>query len=486
VPYRVCFVSAEYAPLAKTGGLADVSSALTRYLHRLGHELRVFVPFYRRIVEQRLVRRPVKQLQNLELALGQHAYRYSVERGAAPGSDLELYFIDCPELYDRPEIYGNDEDEHRRFLLLTRAALECCQRMGFAPDILHCNDWHAAFGPLFLRTLYSWDKLFSATKSVLTIHNIGYQGVFSAADARDLGLGHASWLLHQEDLVAGRINSMLHGIMYADLVTAVSPTYAREICTPEFGVGLDGFLRKRGDRVVGILNGVDYDEWSPDKDRYLPVHYSRDDLAGKAELKRGLLERLGMTAGARTLLLGLVSRLVAQKGIDLLPPVLPGLLASRDLAVVALGSGEPRYEQFLESLQRSFPGRVSYYRGYSEELAHWIEAASDAFLMPSLYEPCGLNQLYSLRYGTVPIVRRTGGLADSVHLYTPSDGTGTGIVFDQFDAAGLRWALESTLALYADARHWRRLMMNGMAEDYSWERQGELYVDQYRRLVAPA
>ena len=485
MPYRVLFVTAEYAPLAKTGGLADVSTALSRFLHRRGDDVRVFVPFYRRIAEQRLPLAPVEFLQDLELRLGPHLYRYRVLTGAAPGSDLPLYFVDCPALYDRAAIYTADDDEHRRFLALTRAALDCAQHMGFAPQILHCNDWHTAFGPLLLKTAYAWDRLFGGTRSVLTIHNIGYQGVFGAAHLAELGLGAATGLLHQEDLRAGRINSMLHGVLYADLVTTVSPTYAREICTPEYGLGLEPFLRARGDALVGILNGVDYDEWDPEHDRYLPLHFSRDDLAGKAALKRELLGRLGLEAGPRTPLLGLVSRLVVQKGIELLPPVLPELLRGRDCVLVALGTGERQYEDFLGWLAHAFPRRVVYHRGYSEELAHWIEAAGDAFLMPSLYEPCGLNQMYSLRYGTIPIVRRTGGLADSVSLYSPAHGSGTGIVFEDYDAPALRWALETALDLYRQPAHWRQLVANAMAQDFSWERQGALYIDEYRRLVGP-
>ena len=485
MPYRILFVTAEYAPLAKTGGLADVSAALSRYFHNRGDDVRVFLPLYRQIAERPFAREPVEFLQDLALTIGAREYRYSVVSGRAPGSTLELYFVDCPALYDRPGVYSADADEHHRFLLLTRAAFECSQRMSFAPHILHCNDWHTAFGPLFLRTVYAWDRLFSATKSVLTIHNVGYQGLFSAADVAALGLGEAAWLVHQEDLAAGRINSLLHGILYADLVTTVSPTYAREICTPDYGAGLDGFLRRRGDRFVGILNGVDYDEWNPQTDRHVPIHFSADAPEGKAAAKQAFTARLRLATTADTLLVGLVSRLVSQKGIELLPLVLPHLLRSRDLSFVAVGSGDARYEDALATLQRTFPDRVIYHRGYSDELAHWIEAAADAFLMPSLYEPCGLNQMYSLKYGTVPVVRRTGGLADSVSQYSPASGHGTGILFDNFDGTALRWALDTTLDLFARKDHWRRIIANGMAEDFSWTRQGALYIDQYRRLVGP-
>ncbi len=486
MPYRVCFVSAEYTPLAKTGGLADVSTALTRHLHRHGHDVRTFVPLYRRIAERNLQRWPVEFLQGMTMWIGGRALRWSVSTGPAPDSDLMLYYVECPELYDRPGIYTADPDEHVRFIFLTRAAIEACQRMGFAPHVLHCNDWHTAFGPLLLRSRYAWDRLFADTKTVLTIHNVGYQGTFAAASVGDLDLGDQAWLLHQDDLAHGRINCLKHGVMYADLVTTVSPTYAREISTPEYGFGLDEYLRARGDRFVGILNGVDYDDWNPATDRWLPVHYSPDDLSGKAELKQRLLNRMRIPAGEGTPLIGLVSRLVGQKGIDLLPEALTDVLRTRDVRFLALGSGESRYEEFLTWLQRAFPDKVVFHNGYSEELAHWIEAASDAFLMPSLYEPCGLNQMYSLKYGTAPIVRRTGGLADSVQMYQPSTGRGTGIVFDHYDATAVRWALDTALALYRDRDAWRRMMLNGMAQDFSWDRQGALYLEQYARIGAGA
>ncbi len=486
MPHRILFITAEYAPLAKTGGLADVSAALSRDLHRRGDDVRVFLPWYASIAASGLETWPVDFLQDLEITLGVHAYRYSVRTGSAPGSDLNLYFIDCPALYGRPGIYTEDEDESRRFLLLTRAALECSQRMGFAPHIVHCNDWHTAFAPLLLKTLYAWDGLFAATRSVLTIHNVAYQGVFGAAHAAELGLGDASWLLHQQDLAEGRVNTLLHGILYADLVTTVSPTYAAEICTPEYGAGLDPFLRSRGGRLVGILNGVDYDEWDPSRDRLLPARYDAHDLSGKLECRRELAERTGLALGTGTMLLGLVSRFVDQKGIDLMIPALPAFLRRQDAAVVALGSGEARFEEFFAALEREFPGRVAYHKGYDEPLAHWIEAGSDAFMMPSRYEPCGLNQMYSLRYGTAPIVRRTGGLADSVAHYDRADGTGTGIVFDHYDAASFGWALDYAAGLHREAAHWRRLLGNAMAKNYSWERQGALYVEEYTRLVGPA
>lgn len=485
MPYRILFISAEYAPLAKTGGLGDVSAALCHYLHAQGHDVRVFLPWYRELNRTGLTVQPVASLDRLTLNIGEHQYEYRVLVGTPPGSQQPVHFIDCPALYDRNGFYGH-ADDHRRFLLLTRAAFEVAQRMAFAPHILHCNDWHTAFAPLYLRTNYAWDRLFAATRSVLTIHNIGYQGVFWSVESGDLSLGDARWMLHQDDLRDGRVNPLLHGVMYADLVTTVSPTYANEIRTPEYGAGLDPFLRDRGSQVIGILNGVDYAEWDPRHDAHLgDAHYSAQDLSGKRVARRAVARELSLSLGPKTLLFGIVSRLVSQKGIDLLEAVLPDVLAQHDCALAALGSGEPAFEGFLGRLSTDFPGRVHFTRGYSERRAHWIEAAADAFLMPSRYEPCGLNQMYSLRYGTAPIVRRTGGLADSVTPYSKTTGLGDGIVFDDYSPGALRAAIDQALSLFGSP-HWDRMIQNGMALDYSWQTQGQRYLDAYRGLVGPA
>jgi starch synthase len=430
----------------------------------------------------------VEFLQNLSLTLGAHHYEVSVHQARVPGFPAEtaptVYLIDCPALFDRPALYSDAADEHLRFLVLSRAALESCQRMAFAPHIVHCHDWHTGFLPLYLKTTYAWDRLFAETRSVLTIHNLGYQGVFPASQVANLELGGAASQLHQDDLRAGQINSLKHGLIYADLVTTVSPTYAREICTPAQGMGLDAVLRARGEAVVGILNGVDYAEWSPETDRYVPFRFSAQDLTGKQQARDALLARLGLVARRGTALIGLVSRLTWQKGIDLLFDALPHLLTARDVCLAVVGNGEARYEEFFTNLQRSFPERVAFHQGYSEELAHWIEAASDMFLMPSRYEPCGLNQMYSLRYGTVPIVRRTGGLADSVQHYDAQTGQGTGIVFEHEDGLAVEWALTTALDLFRNKRIWNRLVRNGMAQDFSWPRQGERYIEQYLRLLS--
>lgn len=481
---RICFVASEIAPLAKTGGLADVAGALGRYLHRQGHDVRLFMPLHSSIDTSKLNVEPVAAVQDVALDLGAHSFAFSLYVTSLPASDAPVYLVSCPALFDRPALYSNAPDEHLRYLALQRAVLESCQRLQFAPHIMHCNDWHTALLPLLLKTRYAWDALFAETRTLLTIHNIGYQGTFPLATAPDIGVPVDSTLLHAAERAASRINWLRQGIVMADAVSTVSPTYAREICQPAGGFGLDDSLRARPDAVVGILNGVDYDEWNPGSDRLLPEHYSADDLAGKNKLKIRLTARFGLDANEGTPLAGIVSRLTVQKGFDLLFETLPELLGIRPLNLVVLGTGDPQYEEFFTKLQQQFPGRVAFHRGYHEELAHLIEAGSDLFLMPSLYEPCGLNQMYSLKYGTVPVVRRTGGLADSVQMWDPVTREGTGIVFNDFDANAMRWALGTALDLYADQPSWRQLMRNGMARDYSWETQGREYVKLYSTLSA--
>ncbi|HEX2494535.1 MAG TPA: glycogen synthase [Steroidobacter sp.] len=482
---RICFVASEVVPLAKTGGLADVAGVLPKHLHALGCDVRVFMPLYSSIGTAALNLTPVLAAQSVALPLGAHSYEYSLFETRLPGSAAPLYLVHCPAAYDRPSIYTSGPDEHLRFLILQRAALDCCQRLAFAPDIVHCNDWHTALMPMLLKSLYAWDRLFRRTRTVLTIHNVGYQGVFGASTVYDLG-GNIWKLLAPETAAGGAFNWLREGVRLADRVTSVSPTYAKEICTPLGGHGLDAVLRARSEGVVGILNGVDYAQWNPQTDRYLTHKFSPNDLSGKAATKRSLLDWLNLSASDSTPLMGIVSRMTVQKGFDLLFDSLPDIIAGRDLALVALGSGEPRYEDFFAGLERRFPDRAAFHRGYNDELAHLIEAASDMFLMPSMYEPCGLNQMYSLKYGTIPIVRRTGGLADSVQMWDPTARAGTGVVFNDFDASGVRWAMHTALDLFKDRDAWSQMVRNAMAQDFSWDRQAREYVDLYQRLAVGA
>jgi starch synthase len=480
---KLCILSSEIVPYAKTGGLADVSGALVRNLAAIGHNVRAFMPLYPVVRREHPELRPVAGVQRVALAIGDAEYGFSLLTANYPGTQAPMYFVDCPALFDRASLYTNDPDEHRRFLLLTRATIESCRRLGFAPHVFHCNDWHAAFLPLFLKTLYRSDALLADSKSLLTIHNIGYQGVMSSAAGPDLGLGAAFSMLDQSDIARGAINPLKTGIKYADRVSTVSPTYAREICDTPLGMGLQGALRERPDRVYGILNGVDYHEWDPREDPHLSAHFGPQDLRGKLINKEMLQATLQLKMATSVPLFGMVTRLTEQKGIDLLFDTLPELLQSRNFGLAVLGSGDPVYVAFFESLARRFPDRVGYRSGFDEPLAHLIEAGSDIFLMPSRYEPCGLNQMYSLRYGTIPIVRNTGGLADSVQHFDPSTGRGTGCVFNDYDMPAVRWAINTVLDWHADARSWLPLMKNAMAKDFSWQRQIKEYDSLYRGLI---
>ena len=483
-PLKICLTASEFTPLAKTGGLADVASALSAYLDGQGHDVRALIPFYASIDTTGLDIQPVEFMQDLVMECGPHRIRWSVDTAELKDQSMRIYLLRCPALYDRPEIYTSEGDEHLRFILLTRAAIEMCQHMGFAPDIFHCHDWHTAMAPLYLKSLYKWDKLFEDTRSVLTIHNIGYQGIFNADILPDTNLAGSAHVFHQEDLGLGRISFLKTGVLYADLVTTVSPTYAEEILRPDHGMGLQDLLIERRDSLIGILNGVDYGEWNPGTDDLIPFKYTASKMSGKKKNKQALMEELELDSTHDMPLVGMVTRLTYQKGIELIQKVVPTLLQERRFAMAVLGSGEPRYEHFFTWLQNNFRDRVCFYRGYSNKLAHQIEASADIFLMPSRFEPCGLNQMYSLKYGTVPIVRKTGGLADSVQLFSARTGEGTGIVFNDFNAQAFGWALNTALDLYEEKKTWNTLRRNGMKMDYSWQNQGAIYVDTFRKLIA--
>ncbi len=477
VAMNILAISSEMVPYSKTGGLADVVGALSPTLANLGHDVRVFTPLYDQVDTSQLNLEVV--LPDLDIALGDHHYRVRVLRDV---DNPTAFLVHCPVLYARGSIYTHHPDEHLRYLTLGWAALLTSQHMGFSPDVLHCHDWQAAMMPLTLKACFSWDRLFENTRTLLTIHNLNYQGGFSSRILPDLNLQGSTHLLHQDYLHQGRINFLLHGVLYADGISTVSPTYAREIQTPEYGAGMDPFLRERSSTVVGILNGVDYESWSPEKDEFIPYRYDLDDLSGKEKNKKHLLHSMGLPYVEGVPLIGVISRLAGQKGLDLLGEALPPLLAQRNVQLIALGSGDPGLAQMFASLQRAFPRQVCFFNGYSEPLAHRIEAGADIFAMPSRYEPCGLNQMYSLRYGTVPVVHRTGGLADTVQMWNPANKTGTGFVFDHHDATGLHWALGRALETYRRRDEWPILMKNGMKKDYSWTNQARVYEELYRRL----
>ena len=482
-PLNILVVSSEATPFAKTGGLADVSSALTRFLGRDGHDVRLVMPLHRCVREGDFGLEPL-DLAPFQVELGARSFPVRVFTAPLPKSDRRVLFLDCPELFDRPSIYTSGPDEHLRFALLSAGALRLCQELAWSPDICHVNDWHAALLPLYLRWRFSWDRLFARTKTVLTIHNIAYQGVFPAEIAPELGFDADRHLFHNGDLEGGVINYLKTGILYADAITTVSRTYAREIQTSAFGAGLEDLLRERSAVLFGIVNGIDPDEWNPATDPHLAANYDAEHLEGKLVNKRALLDDFDLPFDPAAPVFGIVSRMTAQKGFDLLKDILPVLLREEDMRLVVIGTGERSYEDYFQWLRDTFPRKAAVYRGYQERIAHRIEAGADAFLMPSLFEPCGLNQMYSQRYGTLPIVRRVGGLADTVLDYDPVTGEGTGFVFNDFTSDGLLWAMRKALGLWRDSYAWRRVMLQAMSRDFSWDRQGREYVDLYQRLLS--
>jgi starch synthase len=486
---KILFVSSEVAPFAKTGGLGDVSASLPRELARRAHDVRIVLPFYARIKRGAHQFREV--VAEIAFELGPHRVHVSILQSTLPGSDVPVYFVRCPSLYDRPYIYGSSGDEHLRFAVLCWATLKLCQYLQFAPDVVHANDWQSALLPLLLKTAFAWDKLFAATKSVLTIHNIGHQGTFPAGVLAETGLGGASQLVHQDFLQAGHFGYLLTGILHANAITTVSPTYAREIQTEGQGVGLHEFLRARRDVLFGILNGIDETEWNPNVDPHIPSQFGADNLQGKEVCKAALVRSAGLSYSTTRPVVGIVSRLAWQKGFDLCMAVLPRLLRTRDFQLLVLGTGEPAYEEFFRKLARAFPTKVAYQHAFSEKTAHLIEAGADMFLMPSRYEPCGLNQMYSLCYGTVPIVHRTGGLADTVSNFDERSGRGNGVSFEHFDESGLQWAIERALRLWGNGAgaaraQWRTIQQNGMRLPFGWRHRIGEYEALYRKIAPDA
>jgi starch synthase len=475
----VLFIASEALPFAKTGGLADVAGALPPAIARLGWHVTLALPRYRGVARGALVERA-------PLSIGGHAFDVGIFE-APLGDGVRAALFDCPELYDRETLYGPDNtdypDNALRFALLARAALEFIGRRGGA-WLVHAHDWQAGLAPVYLKTLYAAHPVLAGTPTVFTVHNVAYQGNFDAGWLGRLDLGADQLSVNRLEFW-GRISFLKGGIVDADMITTVSPRYAEEIQTTEFGSGLEGVLRANRDHLVGILNAIDTRAWDPSRDPWLPRPFSAGDLSGKAAAKREVLARFGLPADAAALgrpLIGMVSRMVDQKGLDLLA-ALEGELPKLDAAFVVLGTGEARYQNFWLRLRAAHPSRIGAYIGFSEELAHLVEGGADMFLMPSRYEPCGLNQMYSLRYGTVPIVRAVGGLADTVRDYRPRVEGATGFVFREYTPGSLLEALQRALSVFGRPGLWRTLQLSGMAEDHSWDRSAAEYVRIYDRAV---
>ncbi len=482
-PLRILFVTSEAVPFAKTGGLADVAGALPKFLQALGCEIRLVMPYYR------MVRRsgvPVEPLnKTLDIALGNEKLPADLYRGRLT-ENVPVYFIGCEEFFDREYLYGTSKgdyfDSAERFTFFSKASLALARLLEFSPDIIHHNEWQTGLVPAYLKTIYSKDPFFSSTAVVFTIHNIAYQGVFRKEKLPLTGLPPEVYSPEGIEFWE-RINFMKAGIVYADVINTVSRKYSEEIQTPEFGYGLEGILKKRSRDLYGILNGVDYEEWDPAHDRHLAARYSLEDPSGKRECKRDLLKEFQLPSSLETVpVLGVVSRLADQKGFDLLAEIIEDLFRL-DVGFVLLGTGEQKYNDLFNKIGRKYPRKAGIRIAYDDRLAHKIEAGADFFLMPSRYEPCGLNQIYSLRYGTIPVVRATGGLEDTIVPYDPATGKGNGFKFVRYEAKEFFRQIEAALQVFHQADQWKQLVRNAMTADFSWQRSAESYVELYRKAM---
>jgi starch synthase len=471
-------VASEAHPYAKTGGLAEVVAALPDALGRLGHDVTLVLPRYRGIDVSGAEQQPANVW--LGASMQPVTFHRRVERRG-----VTVVFVDIPSLFDREGLYNVDgvdyPDNASRFAMFSRAALEYARLRGERPSIIHAHDWQTGLVPVFQKMLFSPDPIVGGVPAVFTIHNLAFQGVFPSSIIPSLGLG---WeVLHIDALEYwGNVSYLKGGINFSERITTVSPTYAKEILTPELGMGLDGALRRRANDLVGILNGIDVNRWDPSKDDLVGATYTVKTLSGKGKAREILLETVGLKP-SRSPVIGLVSRLTDQKGFDLIAAAIDELMAL-DATWVLLGSGERQYEELWRTLASRYPARVSTTIGFDETLAHRIEAGADVFLMPSRFEPCGLNQMYSLRYGTVPIVRATGGLADTVT--DASDPGGNGIRFSDYTPAGLVGAVRRALELYRNPKEWKRLQQAGMQADFSWDASAREYVKVYESAAGAA
>jgi starch synthase len=476
---RIVFAASECVPFSKTGGLADVVGALPRALAALGHEVSVFLPRYKqtKLAQAQTVVRSITVPFDDE-------YRFCSVLDGGKQSGVQFYFIEYPPFFEREALYGTPTgdypDNAERFSLYSRAVLEASKIIGI-PDVFHCHDWQSAQIPILLRSVYANDPALRNAPVVFTIHNMGYQGVFPPDT---LPLLMLPWDLFTMDKLEfyGKVNFLKGALVFSDFITTVSKKYSQEIQTAEYGFGLEGVLRNRAGTVTGILNGVDYSEWSPETDKYIVARYSSEDLSGKQLCKKDLMEQFGVANADLSLpVIGIVSRFAAQKGFDLIAQV-ADRLARENMIVVALGAGDKEYEELFLRLNKIYPQKFAVKVAYDNAIAHKIEAGADMFLMPSRYEPCGLNQIYSLKYGTVPIVRATGGLDDTIEPFDPKTGKGTGFKFSEYSGEALLQTIRAALAAFEDKPSWQKLMRNGMAKDFSWNASAKEYVRVYERV----
>ena len=478
-------IASEAYPFSKTGGLADVATALPRALARLGHDVTIVTPRYRNAGGG-------THIATLSVDLAARRFHADLLEVTDPSS-ARTVLVDCPELYDRPGVYGEGGadygDSPIRYAFLSAVALRWGLAQPSPPQIVHSHDWQGGLALAYLRPNVSrlpLPEVAPPPRTVFTIHNLAYQGLFDKAWVPGISLGWEGFTVQGFEFW-DRLSFLKAGVSFADRITTVSPTYADEIQRPEYGEGFDGIMRARGDALVGILNGIDVEEWNPSADRFLPAPFDAEHLDGKQVAKRALLERFGLpmdeAAMARPLI-GMVSRMANQKGLDLVAAAAQDLL-TLDASIVVVGSGESRYQDMWQHLARARSDRIAVFIGYDEPRAHLVEGGADIFLMPSRFEPCGLNQMYSMRYGTVPVVRAVGGLVDTVKPYDPRNGRGTGFLFAPYEPGPMMSALGSALVAFRNKKMWTRLQKNGMRADFSWDRSAAEYVTVYKRVLNP-
>ena len=488
---RIVLASSEAVPFSKTGGLADVAAALPKALSHVGHDVSLMTPFYPQVAKRNGSNAPGIEPTGLtvRVGVGPKQVEGRILRSTLPGSNVKVFLIDQPIYFDRPGLYVENDQDFRdnseRFIFFSRAVMEATRVLGLNPDIMHANDWQTGMVPSLVNIEYRGTSGFERTASVFTIHNMAFQGQFWHWDMLLTGLDWKYFNWRQMECY-GHLNLLKTGIAFADLVTTVSPTYSREIQTPEFGCGLNGALSSRHDDLFGILNGVDTDVWNPETDPHIAQNYTFASLTdGKLACKIALQQRLNLPVRPSVMLIGSISRMTHQKGFQLLEQC-SGMLLDQDVQFVFLGSGEPRFEEMLLKMAHDHPTKVATTIGYDEPLSHQIEAGSDAFLMPSEFEPCGLNQMYSLIYGTVPIVRSVGGLADSVvdaNDENLANRTANGFSFREFRSDVLFWNICRARAMFADKQKWSQLQQAGMKADWSWKHSANEYIKVYERAI---
>ena len=484
---NIAYISSEVVPYIKTGGLADVAGFLPKILAKFGCDVKVFLPLYSSIQRKKFPLVHRADIGELNITVAGKTRTVNLYQTTLPGSNVEVNFIECPYYFDRSSIYTNDPDEDERFILFSKGIMEVLLKLNWSPDIIHCNDWQSGLIPLYVKDNYRHHSIFAKTRTLFTIHNIGYQGKFPYSALVNADLNNSYFFTEGPVVTDNNFSFLKTGIWFSDIITTVSETYAKEILTPEFGSGLENVLIFRKDSLYGILNGIDYSLWNPETDPYIPFNYSGEDLSGKLKNKKFLLYNFNLNFIDNIPLIGIVSRFASQKGFDIFADAVPDLMLLNAQWII-LGSGDEKYESFFKTITGYYPRKVAAHIGFNEELSHLVEAGADIFLMPSHYEPCGLNQIYSLKYGTVPVVRKTGGLADTVkdwdELRYSGNDNGNGFSFFDYSSFALSLSVKRAVSTFQYKDTWHKIQTNGMGNDFSWDSSAAKYYSLYEKLIA--